>query len=62
MNDSQQASIDVLGVRTARCEALLQPLDERKPDQSAPGADGAANVTERSIGKNTTVNKRQLHR
>eukprot|EP01045_Picozoa_sp_COSAG04_P030160 COSAG04_NODE_5159_length_1717_cov_4.026576_1_plen_246_part_00 len=45
-----QASIAGLDVRTARCEALLEPLEEHKPDQSTPGA---TNLTNRSIGTNT---------
>ena len=43
-----EGSIASLGVRTARCEALLEPLKEYKPDRSAPRP---TNVTERSIGK-----------
>ena len=43
-------------MRTARCEALLEPLDENQPGQSTTGSGGATNVTARSIGKNTTIN------
>ena len=31
-----EGSIASLGVRTARCEALLEPLEATKPDQSTP--------------------------
>ena len=50
---AQQDTIAQLGVRTARCEALLKPLEESKPGQSGPDA---TNLTSRSIGKNTTIN------
>ena len=50
----QDASLAQLGARTARCEALLGPLEERKPGQSAPDATNLTNS--RSIGKNTTIN------
>ena len=48
----QQAFVAQLGARTARCEALLEPLAERKPGQSAPDA---MNLTNRSIGNNATI-------
>ena len=51
-----EGSVAVLGERTARCETLLEPLEERKPEQSTPSAGGATNATERSIDKNATVN------
>ena len=38
-----------LGVRTARCEALLGPPEETKPAQSGPGARGAATTAGRTI-------------
>ena len=44
-------SLAHLGVRTARCEALLEPLEEGKPGQSSPDASRATN---RSIDTNTT--------
>ena len=50
---AQGASIAGLGVRTGRCETLLEPLQKTKPDQSTPGA---TNVTKGSIGKNATLN------
>ena len=53
---AQQASIASLGVRTARCEALLEPV-QSKPDQSPRGARGSPNSTDRPIGKSTTIKK-----
>ena len=35
---AQQDTIAQLGVRTARCEALLEPLEESKPAQSSSSA------------------------
>ena len=44
---AQQDTIAKLGVRTAHCEALLGPLKE---------SPGATNLTNRSSGKNATIN------
>eukprot|EP01045_Picozoa_sp_COSAG04_P005601 COSAG04_NODE_262_length_18654_cov_17.483751_14_plen_81_part_00 len=41
---AQQAAIDGLGVRTARCEALLKPLEQTKPGQSNASARGATDA------------------
>ena len=49
----QGALLAELGVRTARCEALLEPLEESKPGQSA---ESTMNLTSRSIGNSTTIN------
>ena len=49
----QKESIAQLGTRAARCEALLEPLEESEPGQSTPDA---TNLTSRSIGQNTTLN------
>ena len=43
-------------VGVERRPQLLEPLEERKPEQSTPGAGGATKATKRSIGKNTTIN------
>ena len=40
----QDAVIAELGARTARCEALLEPLKEGKPGRSSPQR-GATNLT-----------------
>ena len=50
-----EGAVAGLGVRTARCEALLEPPEMSNPSQSARGTQGATNAN-RPIGKNTTTN------
>ena len=56
-----EGTVAKLGVRTARCEALLEPPVQSKPGQSAPGARGAPNSIDRTIGKNTPIKNNGHH-
>ena len=51
----QDATLAQLGVRTARCEALLEPLEESKPGQSAPDLTNLTMVTNMTARKSLST-------